>query len=245
MQTGRRSRRQRGIRGGYKNLNYRQNPVAKRKLERFAENATFPHLFQPSYDELQTGFNQKGQWQNYFGNNQPIILELGCGKGEYSLALAAQHPENNYIGIDIKGARLWRGAKTAIENKFSNVAFLRIRIDMILCAFEPQEISGLWITFPDPQPHKARKRLTSPMFLERYKQIMKPGSTIHLKTDNTAFFEFTLDTIASEGHELLMHTFDLYNSNLQEDVMLTRTHYEKIFLAQGMPIKYLRFKLKE
>jgi tRNA (guanine-N7-)-methyltransferase len=218
--------------------------VAKRKLERFAENATFPHLFQPTYDELQTGYKQKGQWHGFFGNNHPIILELGCGKGEYTTALAALHPENNYIGIDIKGARLWRGAKTTVLNNYPNVAFLRMRIDMILCAFEPEEISGIWITFPDPQPHKARKRLTSPMFLERYKILLKPDSTIHLKTDNTGFFGYTLSTIASEGHHLLMHTFDLYNSNLQEDVMLTRTHYEKIFLAQGVPIKYLRFKLK-
>jgi tRNA (guanine-N7-)-methyltransferase len=218
--------------------------VAKRKLERFAENATFPHLFQPTYEELQTGYKQKGHWSGFFGNNNPIILELGCGKGEYTTALAAQHPENNYIGIDIKGARLWRGAKTTVLNNYPNVAFLRMRIDMILCAFELQEISGIWITFPDPQPHKARKRLTSPMFLERYKKLLKPDSIIHLKTDNTGFFDYTLSTIASEGHHLLMHTFDLYNSNLQEDVMLTRTHYEKIFLAQGVPIKYLRFKLQ-
>lgn len=118
-----------------------------------------------------------------------------------------------------------------------------MRIDMILNAFAPGEVNGIWITFPDPQPAKARKRLTSPMFLNRYKTLLKPGSIIHLKTDNPAFFEYTLGTIAAEGHELLMHTFDLYNSVLNEDVMLTQTHYEKIFLAQGIPIKYLRFKL--
>lgn len=218
--------------------------MAKRKIERFAENATFPHLFQPTYDELQTGFSQRGKWHEFFGNNNPIILELGCGKGEYTVTLAAHHPENNYIGIDVKGARIWRGAKTSFENNYPNVAFLRMRIDMILNAFAPGEISGIWITFPDPQPTKARKRLTSPMFLNRYKALLQEGSIIHLKTDNTAFFEFTLETIASEGSHLLMHTFDLYNSNLQEDVMLTQTHYEKIFLSQGVPIKYLRFKLK-
>jgi tRNA (guanine-N7-)-methyltransferase len=218
--------------------------VAKRKLERFAENSTFQHLFQPTFEELQSGFKLKGKWNEFFGNNKPITLELGCGKGEYTVALAAQYPENNYLGIDIKGARLWRGAKTALENNNTNVGFLRMRIDMILDAFAPGEIDGIWITFPDPQPTKARKRLTSPMFLERYAKLLKPGSTLHLKTDNAGFFEYTLATIASEGHELLMHTFDLYNSNLQEDVMLTQTHYEKIFLAQGVPIKYLRFKLK-
>lgn len=218
--------------------------MAKRKLERFAENSTFRHLFQPTFEELQSGFKLKGKWNEFFGNNKPITLELGCGKGEYTVALAARYPENNYLGIDIKGARLWRGAKTALENNNSNVGFLRMRVDMILNAFAPGEIDGIWITFPDPQPTKARKRLTSPMFLERYAKLLKPGSIIHLKTDNTGFFEYTLSTIAHEGYELLMHTFDLYNSNLQEDVMLTQTHYEKIFLAQGVPIKYLRFKLK-
>jgi len=218
--------------------------LAKRKIERFAENATFPHLFQPTFDELKAGFNMKGCWHEYFGNDHPITLELGCGKGEYTVALAARYPENNYIGIDIKGARLWRGAKTTAERQSTNVAFLRTRIDMILDAFAPEEISGIWITFPDPQPAKARKRLTSPMFLNRYKTLLKPGSIIHLKTDNRAFFDFTLQTIQEEGHQLLMHTFDLYNSNLQEDVMLTQTHYEKIFLGQGIPINYLRFILK-
>lgn len=219
-------------------------PLAKRKIERFAENATFPHLFQPTFDELQAGFEWKGRWHEFFGNNHPITLELGCGKGEYTVALAARYPESNFIGIDIKGARLWRGAKTTADNKSANVAFLRARIDMILQAFAPGEVCGLWITFPDPQPGKARKRLTSPMFLNRYKILLKPESIIHLKTDNRAFFEYTLETIAAEGHELLMHTFDLYNSNLQEDVMLTQTHYENIFLAQGVPINYLRFILR-
>jgi tRNA (guanine-N7-)-methyltransferase len=218
--------------------------LTKNKLARFAENETFPHLFQPGFDELQSGFKLKGRWEEFFGNNNPIILELGCGKGEYTVALSGQYPGNNYIGVDIKGARIWRGAKTSLEKGHNNVAFLRMRIDSILNAFSPREISGIWITFPDPQPTKARKRLTSPMFLNRYDKLLKPGSIIHLKTDNLEFFEFTLSTIAAEGHTLLMHTFDLYNSNLKEDVMLTQTHYEKIFLAQGVPIKYLRFRLK-
>lgn len=218
--------------------------MSKRKLDRFAENATFPHLFQPSFEELVRGFDQKGKWHGFFGNENPVILELGCGKGEYTVTLAEKYPENNYIGVDIKGARIWRGARTSFENGYPNVAFLRMRIDMILNAFAPGEVNGIWITFPDPQPAKARKRLTSPMFLNRYKTLLKPGSIIHLKTDNLAFFEYTLETIAAEGHELLMHTFDLYNSGLTEDVMLTQTHYEKIFLAQGIPIKYLRFRLK-
>jgi tRNA (guanine-N7-)-methyltransferase len=218
--------------------------LTKNKLDRFAENQTFPHLFQPTFEDLQSGFELNGHWQDFFGNTNPIILELGCGKGEYTVALANRYPENNYIGIDIKGARIWRGAKTSVENGNKNVAFLRMRIDSILKAFNAQEISGIWITFPDPQPHKARKRLTSPMFLNRYAQLLRPESIIHLKTDSLAFFEYTLKTIATEGHHLLMHTFDLYNSHLNEDVMLTQTHYEKLFLAQDIPIKYLRFKLK-
>ncbi len=218
--------------------------MSKGKLEKFAENATFPHLLQPTFEELKNGqFDMKGRWHEFFGNDNPIILELGCGKGEYTVALAERYPGNNYIGIDIKGARIWRGAKTSFENNQRNVAFLRMRIDMILNAFAPGEIHGIWITFPDPQPGKARKRLTSPMFLNRYKQLLSPGSIIHLKTDNQPFFEFTLETIAEERHELLFHTFDLYNSNLNEDVMLTQTFYEKMFLAEGIPIKYLRFRL--
>lgn len=218
--------------------------MTKNKLERFAENKTFPHLFQPGFEALQSDFELKGRWRDFFKNENPIILELGCGKGEYTVTLASRYPQNNYIGIDIKGARIWRGAKTSFNEGYKNVAFLRMRIDSILNAFGPQEISGIWITFPDPQPKKDRKKLTSPLFLNRYAQLLRPDSIIHLKTDSLAFFEYTLETIASEGHQLLMHTFDLYNSNLNEDVMLTQTHYEKLFLAQDIPIKYLRFKLK-
>lgn len=217
--------------------------MTKNKLARFAENETFPHLFQPDFNELQSGFALRGKWSDFFGNNNPITLELGCGKGEYTVALSERYQQNNYIGVDIKGARIWRGALTSFQNGQKNVAFLRMRIDSILNAFASEEVSGIWITFPDPQPAKARKRLTSPMFLNRYAEILKPGSIIHLKTDNLPFFEYTLETIAAEGHHLLMHTFDLYNSNLNEDVMLTQTFYEKMFLAQGVPIKYLRFTL--
>lgn len=219
--------------------------MTKNKLERFAENETFPHLFQPGFEALQSGeFDMKGRWHDFFKNDHPITLELGCGKGEYTLTLASRYPQNNYVGVDIKGARIWRGAKTSFDEGHKNVAFVRMRIDSILNAFGPQEISGIWITFPDPQPKKDRKKLTSPLFLNRYAQLLKPDSILHLKTDNLAFFEYTLETIASEGHQLLMHTFDLYNSNLNEDVMLTQTHYEKLFLAEDIPIKYLRFKLR-
>lgn len=218
--------------------------MPKKKHERFAENATFPHFFQLTFPEIQKGFELKGKWKEFFGNNHPLILELGCGKGEYIVALSEKYPDRNFIGIDIKGARMWRGAKTTYENNVKNAAFVRTRIDQIESLFGENEVDGIWVTFPDPQPTKPRKRLTSPMFLNRYRKFLKPGSIIHLKTDNLAFFEFTLSMIKSEGHELLFHTFDLYNSNIEDDVMLTQTHYEKIFLEQGIPIKYLRFKLR-
>ncbi|HLN52863.1 MAG TPA: tRNA (guanosine(46)-N7)-methyltransferase TrmB [Lentimicrobium sp.] len=218
--------------------------MPKKKHARFAENLTFPHLFQVSFEELQQkDFEMKGKWRQFFGNDNPIILELGCGKGEYIVALSARYPEKNFIGIDIKGARMWRGAKTTFENNIRNAAFIRTRIDQIECLFEENEIDGIWITFPDPQPAKARKRLTSPMFLNRYKKFLKPDSIIHLKTDNTDLFTYTLEVIAQEGYALLFHTFDLYNNDLEDDVMLTQTHYEKLFLEQGVAIKYLRFTM--
>jgi tRNA (guanine-N7-)-methyltransferase len=220
--------------------------MPKKKHARFAENLTFPHMFQVSFEELrEMDFEMKGKWSEFFGNNNPIILELGCGKGEYIVALSERYPEKNFIGIDIKGARMWRGAKTTYDNNVKNAAFIRTRIDQIECLFEKNEIAGIWITFPDPQPAKPRKRLTSPLFLNRYKSFLKPDSIIHLKTDNADLFNFTLEVIDQEGHELLFHTFDLYNSNIEDDVMLTQTHYEKLFLEQGIPIKYLRFRLKK
>jgi tRNA (guanine-N7-)-methyltransferase len=217
--------------------------MPKKKHARFRENETFPHMFQLSFDEVSRGFKMKGHWSEFFGNSNPIILELGCGKGEYIVALSQQYPNINFIGIDIKGARMWRGAKTTYENKVTNAAFIRTRIDQIEGLFGTNEVSGIWITFPDPQPTKARKRLTAPMFLNRYRTFLKPGSIIHLKTDNTDFFNFTLQTIQSESLQLLIHTYDLYNSDLHDDVMLTQTHYEKLFLHQGIAIKYLRFIL--
>lgn len=217
--------------------------MPKKKHARFAENLTFPHMFQLTFNDLQEGFELKGKWEAFFGNDNPIILELGCGKGEYIVALSERYPDRNFIGFDIKGARMWRGAKTTHENNVRNAAFVRTRIDQIECVFDKDEVSGIWITFPDPQPAKPRKRLTSPMFLNRYRKFLRPGSIIHLKTDNTEFFNFTLNTVKEEGLELLFHTYDLYNSNLSDDVMLTQTHYEKIFLHKGMPIKYLRFKI--
>jgi tRNA (guanine-N7-)-methyltransferase len=221
--------------------------LAKNKLERFEECKTFPNLIQAGYFDLLKDYPLKGKWsEKYFENNHPIVLELGCGKGEYTVALAEKNRQINYIGIDNKGARLWRGCKNSIEKKLSNVCFIRTRIEQIERLFAPGEISEIWITFPDPQPRSSResKRLTSPRFLAHYKNILQPASIIHLKTDNTGLFEYTLETISNQGHELLFHSFDLYGLNLDDAASSVQTFYEKMFLEQGIPIKYLRFRLK-
>jgi tRNA (guanine-N7-)-methyltransferase len=223
--------------------------LAKRKLERFAENATFTHFFQPSWEDLQEGFPLKGQWlDQYFRNQHPIIIELGCGKGEYTVGLAEKYPANNYIGIDKKGARMWRGAKTTRENSLPNVAFVRMKVENLAEVFSADEVDEIWITFPEPQPNspKAKKRFTSPQFLERFRNILKPGGIIHLKTDNDFFFEYTLGVINRLKLRLLYCTEDLYsNADHQElkDVVPVQTHYEKMWLEKGLKIKYLRFQL--
>ncbi len=218
--------------------------MAKKKLIRFGENLTFPHLFQPRYHELLHGFKLKGKWNtDYFCNEHPIFIELGCGKGEYTVGLAEHHPDKNYIGIDVKGARLWRGCKTAQEKKLTNVAFIRTLVDHIEKIFEKDEVSGIWITFPDPQLKKARKRLTSPEFLSRYENILAPRSDIHLKTDNRELYEYTLEVIREDGHNLMDSTEDLYNSKSLEEITHFQTYYEKIWLEEGKKIFYLRFKL--
>jgi tRNA (guanine-N7-)-methyltransferase len=221
--------------------------VAKKKRIRFSENDTFPNLFQPSYRQvMKEGFPLKGKWNaDFFRNNAPIVVELGCGKGEYTVGLAEQMPEKNYIGIDIKGARMWKGLKTAHEAGFRHVAFIRSHIEQIEHFFGPGEIDEIWITFPDPQPKasKARKRLTSPLFLQRYRTVLKDEHLIHLKTDDTGLFEYTLEVIATENHQLLYHTRDLYGAGLKEAAAEIQTYYEKIWLEQGKSICYLRFKL--
>jgi tRNA (guanine-N7-)-methyltransferase len=225
--------------------------LAKRKLQHFAENETFTHFFQPGWEELSAGFSLRGNWKtNFFANNNPLIIELGCGKGEYTVDLATKYPERNFIGIDKKGARMWRGAKTSHEENSENVAFVRIRAENIAKVFGPEEVDELWITFPEPQPNSPRhsKRFTSPEFIQRYRQFLKPDGIIHLKTDNNMFYNYTLDVIKESGHHLLFNTSDLYaNPDAPEvvDVVDIQTHYEKIWLEQGLTIKYLRFKLNE
>ena len=214
------------------------------KLQRFAENLTFPNLFQVGFDQLeQEGFALCGSWSDHFGNANPITLELGCGKGDYTLALARIHPDRNYIGVDIKGARLWRGAKTAIEEPLANVAFIRTRIEMIDRFFAPGEVSEVWITFCDPQPKKPGKRLTSPRFLDTYDRFLAPGSLMHLKTDSQELYDYTLnEVLPSRSAEVLAATDDLYNSSYEGEAKLTQTFYERMFLAEGKPITYIEWK---
>ena len=218
--------------------------MGKDKLRRFAENETFPNVFQPKLGFPPVGFELKGKWnETFFKNNNPIVLELGCGRGEYTVGLAEHFPDKNFIGVDRKGARLWRGAKTAVENAMSNVAFLRVMIDQIDYYFDKDEVSEIWITFPDPQPQESliKKRLTSPRFLDRYLNFLKPGGLIHLKTDSAPLFDYTLEIVAERNHNLKVHTHDLYTSGLANDILSIKTTYEKIFLAKGMKINYLNF----
>ncbi|MCX6274545.1 MAG: tRNA (guanosine(46)-N7)-methyltransferase TrmB [Bacteroidetes bacterium] len=217
----------------------------KRKLARFAENETFPHLFQPKMFPP-VDHPLKGKWHtDFFKNENPIVLELGCGRGEYTVNLAEKFPEKNFIGVDWKGARLWRGAKTVQENKMTNVAFLRIMIQNILNHFSKDEVSEIWITFPDPQPQstRERKRLTAPRFLDQYKQILKAGGIIHLKTDNKPFYEYTLGVIEENKHHKIYSTDDLYHSDADNEILGIKTTYEKIFLEQGSKICYVKFTL--
>ena len=220
--------------------------MPKRKLQRFAENETFSHFFQPSFRDISDGYEMKGHWKDkFFGNENPIVLELGCGKGEFTVGLGRKYPQKNFIGIDLKGARMWRGAKTSHELKMNNVAFVRTRIEQIEHIFAKDEVDGIWITFPDPQPNKPRikKRLTSPQFLDRYRRIAKPGSLIHLKTDNSLFFEYTLSVIGELGLPLVFHTWDVDKNPGSDDVVAIRTYYEEMFREQGEKVKYLRFRL--
>lgn len=219
--------------------------MGKNKLQRFAENLTFPNLFQVPYDVLvNQGFEWRGRWSEYFGNSNPITLELGCGKGDYTIALARLHPDRNFVGVDIKGARLWRGAKTSNEEQMKNVAFLRTKIELIDRMFAANEVSEIWVTFPDPQPKKPNKRLTSQRFLDTYHCILAPDSIIHLKTDSQELHEYTLNEVIPQGnHCLLFHTADLYNDPYEGEAKLVQTFYEQMFLAEGKPITYLTFRL--
>ena len=222
---------------------------SKNKLKRFRENESFPNVIQPERDELTNGkFQYKGKWaSHFFKNNQPLVLELGCGKGEYTVALAEQNPDKNFIGIDIKGARFWRGAKTALEEKLDNVAFVRTQIELIDQVFEENEISEIWITFPDPQIKykRTKHRLTNTHFLKKYKHILVENGLVNLKTDSEFMHGYTLGLLHGEGHEVVYSHHDIYkNEYSPKEVTGIQTFYEKQYLEKQKPITYIQFRLK-
>lgn len=216
--------------------------MGKDKLRRFAEIDTFSNVLQ-----LDAGKPFKGRWSgDQFKNDQPLVLELACGKGEYTVNLAQLFPEKNFIGIDYKGNRIWRGAKTALEDGVTNVAFLRIQIETILEYFGEGEVDEIWITFPDPQPQISRekKRLTSPRFLDMYKTILKPGGAINLKTDNDDFYTYTVEKVVEHGLKSHIQTTDLYHSPYADEVLSIKTYYEKKYLAHNKNINYIKFSFE-
>ena len=221
--------------------------MGKDKLRKFAENLTFDCMVQPEFDQIFHRDHQlKGRWrEDFFRNDNPIVLELGCGKGEYTVALAEREPDRNFIGVDIKGARMWRGAKTATERGLKNAAFVRTRIEFITSFFAEGEVDELWITFPDPQlkTRRAKKRLTGPMFLESYAQLLKDGAPINLKTDSKHLFNYTAAVIERFGLPCEVSHGDIYGSGYADEVLSVKTAYEQMFLERGLPITYTRFGL--
>lgn len=219
--------------------------MAKNKLAKFAEMDQLPNVFQPRHAEIfRTDYPLKGKWsQEVFRNNHPLILEIGCGKGEYTVELARLYPEKNFIGIDVKGARMWKGAKAAMETGMTNVAFLRMYAEMLESAFAPEEIAEIWITFPDPQMAKARKRLTGSRFLTLYQKILAPGALIHLKTDSDFLYTYTSELIKANSLAPQVSTPDLYGCGLDDKILGIKTFYEKQWLSRGKTIKYIRFSI--
>jgi tRNA (guanine-N7-)-methyltransferase len=219
--------------------------MPKRKTEKYAQIKTFPNVLEPDIKiNLENDFEFKGNWNsNYFKNSNPIILELGCGKGEYTIGLAEKFPEKNFIGIDIKGARIWRGSKIATEKNLKNVVFLRTKIDIINSFFAENEIDEIWITFPDPQPTKQNKRLSSAYFLKLYQKILKNKGIIHLKTDSRLLHFYTVKLLKTNNIDPIFISDNLYSSFYEDNILDIKTHYEQIFLDQGKDITYLKFTL--
>jgi len=214
--------------------------VAQKKLKRFSEIKMFPNVLE--YPE-----NIKGKWNEFFKNNNPIVLELACGKGEYTTGLAQLYPDKNFIGIDIKGARFWRGAKTAVANELHNVAFLRTQIELIEHVFDKNEVDEIWITFPDPQIKykRTKHRMTNTEFLQRYKKILKKDGLMNLKTDSEFMHGYTLGLLHGEGHEVIYANHNVYkNEGAPEVVTAIQTFYEKQYLEQNKAITYIQFKIK-
>lgn len=220
--------------------------MGKDKIRRFNENLTFKCMVQPAFEEVfDKDYLLKGKWHEFFGNGNPIVLELGCGRGEYTVALAERNPDKNFIGVDIKGARMWRGAKTVTEKGVRNAGFLRTRIEFISSLFAEGEVSEIWITFPDPQMPKqrAKHRLTGPLFLARYAKILSTEGWINLKTDSQFLHEFTKEVVALNELPVEVANNDIYGTGYADETLSVKTAYESKFLAQGMPITYLRFSL--
>lgn len=234
--------------------------MGKNKLKRFKAMESFENVLQPKLEDVlierhkgeRKDHSMKGHWRElFFQNNKPLVLELGCGGGEYSVGMGRKFPEKNFLGIDIKGARIYKGARVALKEGLDNVGFLRTRIDFITSFFEEGEVDEIWITFPDPQPEsrRARKRLTSKMFIDRYRHFLKKDGIVHLKTDSTSLYEFTMEEIEEHGYELLLNTSDLYNEIINDldpdtrDILEIKTFYEELFSSKGHTIKYIKFRI--
>lgn len=217
--------------------------MAKNKLQKFADMATYDHVFQYPFAVLkERGFDMRGKWnEQFFHNENPIVLELGCGKGEYAVGLARRYPDKNFIGVDIKGARMWSGASEAKAEGINNVAFLRTHIELITHFFAPGEVSEIWITFPDPQMKKTRKRLTSTRMIELYREILKENGIIHLKSDSPFLYTYTRAMVQENQFPMLVDTDDLYNSGIDDDILGIKTFYEQQWLERGKSIKYIKF----
>jgi tRNA (guanine-N7-)-methyltransferase len=217
--------------------------MGKNKLQKFSEMAEFPHVFEYPYAVLQeNGCVLKGKWkQEIFKNDNPIVLELGCGRGEYTVGLGRLFPSKNFIGIDIKGARMWAGAKESMEAGLSNVAFLRTNIELITHFFFSGEVDEIWLTFPDPQMKKTNKRLTSTRFMQIYREILSDNGIIHLKTDSNFMFTYTCEMVKINQFPVLFQTESLYESGITDEVLSIRTYYEQQWLERGIPTKYIRF----
>lgn len=219
--------------------------MSKGKLAKFADMKDYPHVFEaPASAVIDEKFDMRGRWgSDFFKNDNPIVLELGCGRGEYTVGLAKKFPNKNFIGVDIKGARMWSGATESYREGMKNVAFLRTNIEFIDRFFSPDEVSEIWLTFSDPQMKKATKRLTSTFFMERYRRFLKDGGLIHLKTDSNFMFTYTTYMVSVNKLPVDFRTDDLYHSGLIDDILSIKTYYEQQWLERGLSIKYMKFRL--